>query len=169
MPIVWRKNVRATNTNAEVPYDADKEDGLEAHTGKRKHMFTAHHQNAGHNFSMIIVKPSFRKLVTFKYLGMTLSKQFLYRFRRLPTALFTWGIIRFFSFSRHLILWGNTANAMSWRILGDGRMAENRWSQGKCNYITKKGRLERIRGMLAATDFRTPLPSICCRRIWISE
>jgi hypothetical protein len=45
MLIIWRKYVHATKKNMEVLHDADKDDGLEANTGQRKHILTCLHLN----------------------------------------------------------------------------------------------------------------------------
>jgi hypothetical protein len=43
MLIIWLKYVHATKKNLEVLYDGDKDNGLEANTGERKHILTCLH------------------------------------------------------------------------------------------------------------------------------
>jgi hypothetical protein len=65
------------NKNTETLIVASKEVGLEVNVEKTKYMLVSRDQNAGQNLEIKIGNRSFENVSQFKYLGMTVTNQYL--------------------------------------------------------------------------------------------
>jgi hypothetical protein len=65
--------------NTEMLIDASKEVGLEISVQKTKCMLLSYHQNVGQNRDIKIANKLFENVSQFKYLGMTVTNQNLFK------------------------------------------------------------------------------------------
>jgi hypothetical protein len=70
-------NIDIIKKNAETLIDASKEVGLEINVEETKYMLLSSHQNVGQNQDIKIANRSFENVTQFKYLGMTVTNQYL--------------------------------------------------------------------------------------------
>jgi hypothetical protein len=70
-------NIRTIKRNIETLIDASKEVGLEMNVEKTKYLLLSHHQNVGQNQEITIANLSFENVLQAKYLGTTVTYQYL--------------------------------------------------------------------------------------------
>jgi hypothetical protein len=72
-------NIVTIKKNTETLIDASKEVGLETNVEKTKYMLLSRHQNVDQNRDIQIATRSFENVPQFKYLGMTVTNQIVFR------------------------------------------------------------------------------------------
>jgi hypothetical protein len=68
-------SVNTVKENTETLLEASRDVGLEINVEKTKYMIMSRHPNSEQNQNIRIANESFENVVTFKYLGMTLTNQ----------------------------------------------------------------------------------------------
>jgi hypothetical protein len=68
-------SVNTIKENSETLLEASRNIGLEINAEMTKYVIMSHHPNTGQSQNIRIANESFKKVVTFKYLGMTLTNQ----------------------------------------------------------------------------------------------
>jgi hypothetical protein len=66
-------SINTIKENTESLLEASRDVGLEINAEKTKYMIMSCHLNSGQNQNIRIANESFESVVTFKYLGMTLT------------------------------------------------------------------------------------------------
>jgi hypothetical protein len=72
--LLWN-NIYTIKKNTETLIDASKEVVLEINLEIAKYMLLSHHQNVGQNWDLKIVNISFKNVLQFKYLRMTVTSK----------------------------------------------------------------------------------------------
>jgi hypothetical protein len=67
------ENMNTINRNIEGPFDAREGADLEVNAEETKYMIMPHNQKAGQNYDIKISNKLFENVVTFKYMGMTVT------------------------------------------------------------------------------------------------